>query len=37
MRSINPYKFCLSPLRNPRSRNASPALPHRLSITGEAQ
>lgn len=36
MRSINPYKICLSPLHNPQSRNASP-LPHRLSITGDAQ
>ncbi|MGF6128207.1 hypothetical protein QF019_003420 [Pseudomonas frederiksbergensis] len=36
MRSINPYKIWLSPLRNPQSRNTSP-LPHSLSITGDAQ
>jgi|GEM_PF-6142416 len=36
MRSINPYKIWLSPLRNSQSRNAS-TLPHSLSTTGDAQ
>ena len=36
MRTMDPYKICLSPLRNPQSRNASP-LPHHLAVTGGAQ
>ncbi|CAI8901962.1 conserved hypothetical protein [Pseudomonas sp. IT-P44] len=34
MRSINPYKIWLSPLRNSQSRNT---LPDSLSILGGAQ
>jgi len=36
MRTINPYKNWLSPLRNSPSRNVS-TLPRRFSTTGEAQ